>query len=63
MSAENFARNKKTRSGFFSTCKMCRGAKGKAWKAAKKRARVEPEHVVELPDELPGYDEEEVISD
>ena len=69
MSAENFHRNKSKRSGFQATCKMCNYAKAKAWKAAKKRARVEPEHVVELPqlDELPGYDDddddEEVISD
>ena len=41
-------------------------AEVKARRAAKKRARVEPEHVVELPrlDELPGYDDDEgVISD
>ena len=46
---------------------MCKNARDRARKAAKKRARVEPEHVVELPrlDELPGYDDddEEVISD
>lgn len=46
---------------------MCKNAKYKAKRAAaKKRARVVPEHVVELPglDELPGYDDDEgVISD
>lgn len=67
MSAENFGRDKRKSSGFCSACKMCRNAGVKAWKAAKKRARVEPEHVVELPrlDELPEHDDndEEVISD
>lgn len=66
MSAMNFSRTKNVRSGFFSTCKTCNNAKDRARKAAKKRARVEPEHVVELPAlaELPGYDDdEEVISD
>ena len=66
MSAENFTSDKSVRSGFRSTCKMCNNAKEKARQAAKKRARVEPEHVVELPrlDELPGYDDDEgVISD
>ena len=46
---------------------MCKNAADKAKYAAKKRARVEPEHVVGLSglDELPGYDDddEEVISD
>ena len=66
MSEDNFHRHKTARSGFHPTCKMCKNAKHRASAAAKKRARVEPEHVVELPrlDELPGYDDdEEVISD
>ena len=63
MNAENFHRSKITRSGFEGICKTCNNAKIKAWKAARKRARVEPEHVVELPDELPGDDDDEVISD
>ena len=66
ISADNFARNKRSPSGFQATCKMCNNAREKARRAAKKRARVEPEHVVELPrlDELPGHDDDEgVISD
>ena len=68
MSKENFARCKHKRSGFHSTCKMCINARDKARYAAKKRARVEPEHVEEVPvrlklSELPRYDDEGVISD
>ena len=54
------------RSGFSRLAKCARTPKNRARRAAKKRARVEPEHVVELPrlDELPQYDDdEEVISD
>ena len=66
MCKENFARD--NRSGFKSTCKMCKNAENKARAAAKKRARVEPEHVEEVPvrlrlSELPRYDDEGVISD
>ena len=47
--------------------KCARTPKSRARKAAKKRARVEPEHVVELPrlDELPQDDDDDegVISD
>ena len=47
---------------------MCINAIDKARYAAKKRARVEPEHVEEVPvrlrlSELPRYDDEGVISD
>ena len=59
MHMENFSRMKSARSGFHSTCKTCNNADYRA-RYAKKRARVKPEHVVELP----GYDDDdEVISD
>ena len=59
MKAENFARSKNARSGFYLTCKMCKNAENKVRKAAKKRARVEPEQEEEECDD----DDEEVISD
>ena len=68
LSRENFSRNKNARSGFYSICKMCKNAENKLRKAAKKRARVEPEHVEDVPvrlrlSELPRYDDEGVVSD